>query len=63
MTNVCIVQILTAVGLNMGVPWVMCKEDDAPDPVINAWNGFYCDAFSHNKPYPPSLWVEAWSVW
>ncbi|MBA0848864.1 hypothetical protein Goshw_008107 [Gossypium schwendimanii] len=65
MTNVCIVQILTAVGLNMGVPWVMCKEDDAPDPVviINAWNGFYCDAFSHNKPYPPSLWVEACSGW
>ncbi|MFQ6621769.1 hypothetical protein Gotur_002836 [Gossypium turneri] len=63
--NVCIVQILTAVGLNMGVPWVMCKEDDAPDPVviINAWNGFYCDAFSHNKPYPPSLWVEARSGW
>lgn len=23
-----------AVGLNTGVPWVMCKEDDAPDPVV-----------------------------
>ncbi|KAG6500404.1 hypothetical protein ZIOFF_040249 [Zingiber officinale] len=21
------------VGLGTGVPWVMCKEDDAPDPV------------------------------
>ena len=24
-----------AVGLNTGVPWVMCKEDDAPDPVAS----------------------------
>jgi beta-galactosidase len=23
-----------AVGLNTGVPWIMCKEDDAPDPVV-----------------------------
>ncbi|XP_057975801.1 beta-galactosidase 3-like [Malania oleifera] len=52
-----------AVGLDTGVPWVMCKEDDAPDPVINACNGFYCDAFSPNKPYKPKMWTEAWSGW
>ncbi|XP_021283666.1 beta-galactosidase 5 [Herrania umbratica] len=52
-----------AVGLDTGVPWVMCKEDDAPDPVINACNGFYCDAFSPNKPYKPTMWTEAWSGW
>ncbi|KAL4295477.1 hypothetical protein GQ457_12G030950 [Hibiscus cannabinus] len=52
-----------AVGLDTGVPWVMCKEDDAPDPVINTCNGFYCDAFSPNKPYKPTLWTEAWSGW
>lgn len=23
-----------AVGMGTGVPWVMCKEDDAPDPVV-----------------------------
>lgn len=23
-----------AVGMDTGVPWVMCKEDDAPDPVV-----------------------------
>lgn len=23
-----------AIGLDTGVPWVMCKEDDAPDPVV-----------------------------
>ncbi|CAK7346305.1 unnamed protein product [Dovyalis caffra] len=52
-----------AVGLDTGVPWVMCKEDDAPDPMINACNGFYCDAFSPNKPYKPTMWTEAWSGW
>ncbi|KAF3446375.1 hypothetical protein FNV43_RR11554 [Rhamnella rubrinervis] len=52
-----------AVGLNTGVPWVMCKEDDAPDPVINACNGFYCDGFTPNKPYKPIMWTEAWSGW
>nr|GFD36597.1 beta-galactosidase 3-like [Tanacetum cinerariifolium] len=24
-----------AVGLRTGVPWIMCKQDDAPDPIIN----------------------------
>ncbi|KAG1334098.1 Beta-galactosidase 5 [Cocos nucifera] len=52
-----------AVGMGTGVPWVMCKEDDAPDPVINACNGFYCDAFTPNKPYKPTMWTEAWSGW
>lgn len=23
-----------AVALNTGVPWIMCKEDDAPDPIV-----------------------------
>jgi hypothetical protein len=27
-----------AVGLDTGVPWVMCKEDDAPDPVVMKLN-------------------------
>eukprot|EP01018_Ginkgo_biloba_P019616 Gb_41542 [translate_table: standard] len=24
-----------AVGLNTGVPWIMCKQPDAPDPVVS----------------------------
>ncbi|KAG0493896.1 hypothetical protein HPP92_004890 [Vanilla planifolia] len=52
-----------AVGLNTGVPWVMCKQDDAPDPIINTCNGFYCDYFSPNKPYKPTMWTEAWTAW
>ncbi|KAJ8640959.1 hypothetical protein MRB53_017653 [Persea americana] len=52
-----------AVGLGTGVPWVMCKQDDAPDPIINACNGFYCDYFSPNKNYKPKMWTEAWTGW
>ncbi|XP_076956323.1 beta-galactosidase 5-like isoform X2 [Bidens hawaiensis] len=53
-----------AVGLNTGVPWVMCKQDDAPDPIINTCNGFYCDYFSpNNKATKPTMWTEAWSGW
>ncbi|KZV53365.1 beta-galactosidase 3-like [Dorcoceras hygrometricum] len=52
-----------AVDLNTGVPWLMCKQEDAPDPVINTCNGFYCDYFSPNKPYKPTIWTEAWTGW
>ncbi|KAK1439879.1 hypothetical protein QVD17_05703 [Tagetes erecta] len=53
-----------AVGLNTGVPWVMCKQDDAPDPIINTCNGFYCDYFTpNNKATKPTMWTEAWSGW
>ncbi|KAL8059102.1 hypothetical protein ABFX02_03G065100 [Erythranthe guttata] len=52
-----------AVGLDTGVPWIMCKDDNAPDPLINTCNGFYCDAFTPNKPYKPTMWTEAWTGW
>lgn len=38
-----------AVGLKTGVPWVMCKQDDAPDPVINTCNGFTAIIFLQTK--------------
>ncbi|KAG2612449.1 hypothetical protein PVAP13_4KG290400 [Panicum virgatum] len=52
-----------AVATGAGVPWVMCKQDDAPDPVINTCNGFYCDYFSPNSNSKPTMWTEAWSGW
>ncbi|PIA43034.1 hypothetical protein AQUCO_02000465v1 [Aquilegia coerulea] len=52
-----------AVGLGTGVPWVMCKQDDAPDPVINSCNGFYCDWFTPNKATKPKMWTENWTGW
>ncbi|XP_027190385.1 beta-galactosidase 6 isoform X2 [Cicer arietinum] len=52
-----------AVGLNTGVPWVMCKQTDAPDPVINACNGMRCgETFTGpNSPNKPALWTENWT--
>ncbi|XP_073295931.1 beta-galactosidase 3-like isoform X1 [Primulina huaijiensis] len=52
-----------AISSNTGVPWILCKDRNAPDPVINACNGFYCNTFTPNKPYKPSMWTEAWSGW
>ncbi|KAI9180535.1 hypothetical protein LWI28_005810 [Acer negundo] len=52
-----------AVEMDTGVPWIMCKDEGAPDPVINTCNGFYCDNFSPNKPDKPTLWTEAWTGW
>ncbi|KAF6152219.1 hypothetical protein GIB67_005873 [Kingdonia uniflora] len=52
-----------AVGLGAGVPWVMCKQDDVPDPIINTCNDFYCDWFSPNKAYKPKIWTENWTGW
>ncbi|XP_031384578.1 beta-galactosidase 1-like isoform X2 [Punica granatum] len=50
-----------AVAQDIGVCWVMCKQHDAPDPIINTCNGFYCDYFYANKPYKPKMWTEAWT--
>ncbi|OMO50427.1 hypothetical protein CCACVL1_30454 [Corchorus capsularis] len=52
-----------AVGLQTGVPWVMCKQNDAPDPVINACNGRRCgETFSGpNSPNKPAIWTENWT--
>ncbi|KAI3464538.1 hypothetical protein Pfo_021201 [Paulownia fortunei] len=52
-----------AVGLETGVPWVMCKQDDAPDPVINACNGMRCgETFvGPNSPNKPAIWTENWT--
>ncbi|KAJ0041462.1 hypothetical protein Pint_27447 [Pistacia integerrima] len=52
-----------AVELQTGVPWVMCKQTDAPDPVINTCNGMRCgETFAGpNSPKKPSMWTENWT--
>ncbi|XP_060960877.1 beta-galactosidase 1 isoform X2 [Cannabis sativa] len=52
-----------AANLGTNVPWVMCKQGDAPDPIINTCNGFYCENFSPNQNYKPKMWTEAWTGW
>ncbi|CAK7344773.1 unnamed protein product [Dovyalis caffra] len=65
-----------AVGLQTGVPWFMCKQNDAPDPVkkeetliecnlqINSCNGMKCgETFvGPNSPNKPSIWTENWTT-
>ncbi|KAG2301054.1 hypothetical protein Bca52824_029705 [Brassica carinata] len=52
-----------AVGLQTGVPWIMCKQPDAPDPVINTCNGMRCgETFpGPNSSNKPKMWTEDWT--
>lgn len=52
-----------ATSLDTGVPWVMCQQADAPDPIINTCNGFYCDQFTPNSDNKPKMWTENWTGW
>ncbi|KAJ7962921.1 Beta-galactosidase [Quillaja saponaria] len=52
-----------AVGQNIGVPWIMCKYSEAPQPMINTCNGFYCDNFTPNNPKSPKMFTENWLGW
>ncbi|PON71842.1 Glycoside hydrolase [Parasponia andersonii] len=52
-----------ALSLDTGVPWVMCQQSDAPDPIINTCNGFYCDQFTPNSNNKPKMWTENWTGW
>eukprot|EP00262_Sarcandra_glabra_P011562 TRINITY_DN2803_c0_g1_i1.p1 TRINITY_DN2803_c0_g1~~TRINITY_DN2803_c0_g1_i1.p1 ORF type:complete len:668 (-),score=103.04 TRINITY_DN2803_c0_g1_i1:189-2144(-) len=52
-----------ATALDTGVPWVMCQQADAPDPIINTCNGFYCDQFTQNSEKKPKMWTENWTGW
>ncbi|XP_065875334.1 beta-galactosidase 6 isoform X2 [Euphorbia lathyris] len=49
--------------LQTGVPWIMCKQPDAPDPLINTCNGMRCgETFGGpNSPTKPSMWTENWT--
>ncbi|XP_057482890.1 beta-galactosidase 9 isoform X2 [Actinidia eriantha] len=52
-----------ATGLGAGVPWVMCKQVDAPEYILDACNGYYCDGFRPNSYKKPVLWTENWDGW
>ncbi|KAI3949813.1 hypothetical protein MKW92_040003 [Papaver armeniacum] len=52
-----------ALSQNVGVPWLMCQQSDAPQPMINTCNGFYCHEFTPNNPKSPKIWTENWVGW
>ncbi|KAK1394870.1 Beta-galactosidase [Heracleum sosnowskyi] len=53
-----------AVGLYRDIPWVMCKQPNAPSLVIETCNGRHCaDTFKGpNGPDKPTLWTENWTA-
>uniref|UniRef100_A0A2C9W6M4 Beta-galactosidase n=1 Tax=Manihot esculenta TaxID=3983 RepID=A0A2C9W6M4_MANES len=50
-------------SLHIGVPWIMCQQSDAPQPMIDTCNGWYCDSFTPNNPNSPKMWTENWTGW
>ncbi|KAH7670360.1 Beta-galactosidase protein [Dioscorea alata] len=52
-----------ALGLGAGVPWIMCRQTDAPEAIINSCNAFYCDGFKPNSYRKPVIWTEDWNGW
>ncbi|KAL5850777.1 hypothetical protein ACOSQ4_008790 [Xanthoceras sorbifolium] len=50
-------------SFKIGVPWLMCQQSDAPQPMINTCNGWYCDSFTPNNPNSPKMWTENWTGW
>ncbi|CAK7336546.1 unnamed protein product [Dovyalis caffra] len=52
-----------AQSLHIGIPWLMCQQEDAPEPMINTCNGWYCDQFTPNRPTAPKMWTENWTGW
>ncbi|KAM9977244.1 hypothetical protein ACTFIR_011103 [Dictyostelium discoideum] len=53
-------------SLNIGIPWIMCQQNDI-ESAINTCNGYYCHDWisSHWEQFPnqPSLWTENWVGW
>ncbi|KAL9225415.1 hypothetical protein vseg_001344 [Gypsophila vaccaria] len=52
-----------ALQQNIAEPWIMCQQSDAPAPMINTCNGFYCDNFTPNREGVPKIFTENWSGW
>ncbi|MBA0871634.1 hypothetical protein Goshw_028436 [Gossypium schwendimanii] len=52
-----------ALALGAGVPWVMCKQTDAPGDIIDTCNNYYCDGYKPNSPNKPTIWTENWDGW
>ncbi|KAF3324950.1 beta-galactosidase 11-like isoform X1 [Carex littledalei] len=48
---------------NIGVPWIMCKQKDAPGTVIPTCNGRNCgDTFVRKDHTKPIFWTENWTA-
>uniref|UniRef100_J3LWB8 Beta-galactosidase n=1 Tax=Oryza brachyantha TaxID=4533 RepID=J3LWB8_ORYBR len=51
------------IGLDTSIPWVICRQTDAPEEIIDRCNAFYCDGFKPNSYNKPTIWTEHWDGW
>ncbi|XP_019165122.1 PREDICTED: beta-galactosidase 13-like isoform X2 [Ipomoea nil] len=53
-----------AMGLYNEIPWIMCKQNEAPPKVIDTCNGRQCGDTFHgpNGVNKPSMWTENWTA-
>ncbi|XP_065864530.1 beta-galactosidase 15-like [Euphorbia lathyris] len=52
-----------AESFKVGVPWIMCQQNNAPAPMISACNGYYCDQWYPKSNSTPKVWTENWGGW
>ncbi|XP_031118394.1 beta-galactosidase 15-like [Ipomoea triloba] len=50
-------------SFGIGVPWIMCQQHDAPEPMLETCNGWYCDRYKPTNPTTPKMWTENWTGW
>nr|GMC50041.1 beta-galactosidase 15-like [Ipomoea batatas] len=50
-------------SLHTGVPWLMCQQKDAPEPMLETCNGWYCHQYKPRNPTTPKMWTENWTGW
>eukprot|EP01137_Pigoraptor_chileana_P033368 Opistho-2@24128 len=52
-----------ALSMKIDVPWIMCQQEDAPAPIVNTCNGFYCDGFRPSNKNAFNAFTENWPGW
>lgn len=50
-----------ATSFDSGLVWGMCKQSDAPLPIISTCNGIDCYVTIGPNRTQPALWTEHWS--
>ncbi|KAG4167255.1 hypothetical protein ERO13_A13G184350v2 [Gossypium hirsutum] len=50
-------------SLDIGVSWIMCQQTAAPKPILETFNGWYCDEYKPKDPNTPKMWTENWTGW
>ncbi|KAL9269014.1 Beta-galactosidase 15-like protein [Drosera capensis] len=52
-----------AESMDISVPWIMCQQCNAPDPIINTCNSWYCDQFKPKNDKILKIWTGWFQDW